>query len=146
MLSMGSHGLGFVLIVSGSDHVRRVVAKIPNHKTSVGSLDDDDFKLMISINNINNTQQGLQTYKVNGGRKGTRNDGYEMPIMNLKPIIRLRNFPRVQTSPLCSSHTYESSSSFQLPNCHNFVADLSSLSNCYSPIIPFFAQKQHCLK
>jgi hypothetical protein len=55
MLSMGSHGLGFVPIVSGSDHVRRVVAKIPDGKTSVGSLDDDDFKVMISINNINNT-------------------------------------------------------------------------------------------
>jgi hypothetical protein len=78
MLSMGSHGLGFVLIVSGSDHVRRVIAKLPNGKTSVGSLDDDDFKVMISINTINNTQQGLQTYKVNGGRKGTRNDRYEM--------------------------------------------------------------------
>jgi hypothetical protein len=55
MLSMGSHGLGFVPNVSGSDHVRRVVAKIPDGKTSVGSLDDDDFKVMISINNINNT-------------------------------------------------------------------------------------------
>jgi hypothetical protein len=29
MLSMGSHGLGFVLIVSGSDHVRQVIAKLP---------------------------------------------------------------------------------------------------------------------
>jgi hypothetical protein len=95
MLSMGSHGVGFVLIVSGSHHVRWVVAKIPNGKTSVGSLDDDDFKVMISIDNINNIQQGLQTYKVNGERKGTRNDRYEMPIMKLKHIIRLRNSPRV---------------------------------------------------